>query len=149
MSPSRSAAAPPPPQPAPGKSASRRRTRQGQLRKVACNKRKKQERAEEYVDCGQSKRILQLAKEQQDEVAGERAAATAIGAAAFLGRTSAARIVQDTGTNPVPQLAKYTEFDEKKYRTQRPVFLLTTLFSYSSLPAVLLAIGISSRDNEP
>jgi hypothetical protein len=63
----------------------------GQLRKVARNKRKeKQERAEEYVDSGLSKRILQLAKEQQDEIAEERAAATAIGADAFLGRTGAA-----------------------------------------------------------
>ena len=63
----------------------------GQLRKVARNKRKeKQERAEEYVDSGLSKRILQLAKEQQDEIAEERAAATAIGADAFLGRTGVA-----------------------------------------------------------
>ena len=58
----------------------------GQLRKVSCNKRKeKQERAEEYVNSELLKRILQLAKEQQDEIAEERAAATAIGADAFLG----------------------------------------------------------------
>ena len=58
----------------------------GHLRKVARNKRKeKSERPEDYVDSGLSKRILLLAKEQQDEIAEERAAATAIGADAFLG----------------------------------------------------------------
>jgi len=65
--PSRSAAAPPP------QSAPRRTPRDGaQLRqpcKVAHNKREeKQERAAEYADSELSKRILQLAKVQQDEI---------------------------------------------------------------------------------
>jgi len=43
----------------------------------------------EYADSELSKRILQLAKVQQDEIAEERAAATAIGVDTFLGGTGA------------------------------------------------------------
>ncbi|KAF8252902.1 Bystin-domain-containing protein [Wilcoxina mikolae CBS 423.85] len=47
----------------------------GNLRKVARTKRKeRQERSEEYVDSGLSKRILHLAKEQQDEIEEENQA---------------------------------------------------------------------------
>ncbi|KAF8541374.1 Bystin-domain-containing protein [Trichophaea hybrida] len=47
----------------------------GNLRKVARAKRKeRQERSEEYVDSGLSKRILHLAKEQQDEIEEENQA---------------------------------------------------------------------------
>jgi len=53
-------------------------------------RKEKQERAEEYVDSGLSKRVLQLAKERRDEIADECAAATAIGVDAFLERTAAA-----------------------------------------------------------
>jgi essential nuclear protein 1 len=47
----------------------------GNLRKVVRTKRKeRQERSEEYVDSGLSKRILHLAKEQQDEIEEENQA---------------------------------------------------------------------------
>ncbi|KAI5854412.1 Bystin-domain-containing protein [Tricharina praecox] len=67
----------------------------GHLRKVARIKRKeKQDRPEDYVDSGLSKRILLLAKEQQDEISEERAAAAAVGVGAFIGGGGAQMRIQ-------------------------------------------------------
>lgn len=74
----------------------------GHLRKVARTKRKeKQDRPEDYVDSGLSKRILQLAKEQQDEIEEEREAAATVGqlpagnGIPFLGAAGHMRIEED------------------------------------------------------
>jgi essential nuclear protein 1 len=74
----------------------------GHLRKVARNKRKeKQDKPEDYVDSGLSKRILQLAKEQQDEIEEEREAAAAVGqqlpgnGVAFLGAAGHMRVEEE------------------------------------------------------
>lgn len=51
----------------------------GHLRKVSRTKRReRQERGEEYVDSGMSQKILQLAKEQQDELQAEETASSAL-----------------------------------------------------------------------
>ncbi|KAI5813093.1 Bystin-domain-containing protein [Pyronema omphalodes] len=86
----------------------------GPLRKVARNKRKeKQDRPEDYVDSGLSKKILQLAKEQQDEIEEEKEALEKVGGdLGFLGANGGQMRYEQEEESDEGEYEEYEEYED-------------------------------------
>jgi hypothetical protein len=86
----------------------------GPLRKVARNKRKeKQDKPEDYVDSGLSKKILQLAKEQQDEIEEEKEALEKVGGdLGFLGGNNGQMRFEQEEDSDEGEYEEYEEYED-------------------------------------